>query len=474
MDEREAFFQDLCDNAHDLIQSVSPEGRFLYVNRSWRETLGYSADEVPSLAVTDVIDPASLDHCMRVMQDLLGGRQVADIEAYFRTKEGRRVAVEGSASCRFVDGRPVSTRGVFRDVTERNRVEEELERLFVLAQDLLCVAGMDGFLQHVNPAFSRLLGYTEKELLSTPFLQLVHPDDRSRAEEALGRSYAGQAIMDVEVRAVGKDGVAHDVAWRSTPSLERRLIYAVGRDVTEGKRLRALLERRTRELARSNEELEQFAYAASHDLRAPLRGLANLLDWLEEDLGDRPPPKAGERIGQMRDRVRGMETLMEDLLRYSRADRELHEPTEVSLSALLGDLVELLAPPPAFRVRLEEPLPTLVTPRPPLEQVFRNLLTNAFRHHDGPRGEVVVRARERDECYEFVVADDGPGVPETERERVFQIFHKLPSAGEKEGSGLGLAIVRRAVERAGGRVWIEPNVPRGAAFHFTWPKAPPE
>lgn len=473
MDEREAFFQDLCENATDLIQSVSPEGRFLYVNRAWRETLGYGPGDLPGLTVADVIDPASLDHCMRIMGELMGGTSVARIQAFFRAKDGRRVAIEGSASCRFESGRPVATRGIFRDVTERHRVEEELERLFVLAQDLLCVAGMDGYLQHVNPAFSRLLGYTEKELLSKPLLSFVHPDDRERAEEALGRSYGGEAIMDVEVRTLAKDGTSREVSWRSTPSLERRLIYAVGRDVTEARRLSALLEKRTQELARSNEELEQFASAASHDLRAPLRGLGNLLDWLEEDLGREAPAKARERMSQMRDRVRGMEMLMEDLLRYSRVDRDLHEPSEVSIAAMVGELANLLAPPPGIRLRLEEPLPTLTTARPPLEQVFRNLLANALRHHDRENGEVVVRARDRDDTVEFVVADDGPGIPEDERERVFQVFHKLPTAVRRDGTGLGLALVRRVVERAGGKVWVEPNEPRGSAFHFTWPKSLP-
>ncbi len=470
MEEREAFFQDLCENANDLIQSVTPDGKFLYVNRAWRNTLGYEPADIPGLTVFEVIDPASLDHCMRILKELLAGRPVAHIAALFRAKDGRRVAVEGSASCRFEDGKPISTRGIFRNVTDRNRIEEELERLFVLSQDLLCVAGVDGFFQHVNPSFVRLLGYTEEELLRTPFMEFVHPEDRQKTQDELQGLESGLPVIDFEVRSVGKDGRVHDISWRSTPLPERSVIYAVGRDITESKRVRALLERRTRQLARSNEELEQFAYAASHDLRAPLRGVQNLLDWLEEDLGPEPPPKARERIEQMRARIRRVESLTEDLLRYSRADRAQDAPARIEVGAMVRELVALLAPRAGIVVRTEDPLPVLEAPRPPLEQVFSNLLANAIRHHDRDRGEVVVRGTANADGYEFVVSDDGPGVPEAEREKIFQMFHKLPSGAVQDGSGLGLALVKRIVERAGGRAWVEPNSPRGAAFHFTWPR----
>src|SRR5262249_17119553 len=155
----EDFFRDLCDNAHDLIQSVSAEGKFLYVNRSWLQTLGYRPEDVADLTVFDIIHPDSLAHCQQVMQGLIEGKPAVDITAEFRARDGRAVPVEGSASARFEGGRLVSTRGIFRDVTKRRRAEEDLDNLFRLSLDLLCIAGTDGFFKRLNPAFEKVLGY---------------------------------------------------------------------------------------------------------------------------------------------------------------------------------------------------------------------------------------------------------------------------------------------------------------------------
>jgi len=474
MEKREAFFQDLCENAHDLIQSVAPDGRILYVNRAWREALGYAPEEVPGLHITQVIAPESLDHCMAIMGALMSGREVAEIEAKLLTKDGRRVAIEGSARCAFENGAPVSTRGIFRNVTLRNRAEEELEKLFNLSLDLLCVGGADGFFRQVNPTFARLLGYSEEELLGTPFLQFVHPEDRQKTQDELAQLERGTPTVDFENRVLAKDGHSVEIAWRSSPVTEQGLFYTIGRDVTESNRMRALLQKRTQELARSNEELELFAYAASHDLRAPLRGIRNLLDWLEEDLGSVLEDKSRQRIDQMRSRLSRMESLTEDLLQYSRVDRTKHESTQVDVGKLLSDLIALLALPPGMRTEIAGAMPVLRTARTPLEQILRNLLTNAARHHDRPEGVIRVEAVERGQSVEFIVSDDGPGIPETECERVFQMFHKLPGVASQEGSGLGLALVDRIVRRLGGRAWVTANEPRGAAFHFTWPKHVPE
>ncbi len=178
MAQRDDPFRDLCENASDLIQSVSPQGKFLYLNRDWKRTLGYTDQEVDGLNVMDVIHPDSRDHCRQIMGGLLDGASAVDIKTDFITKDGWRVPVEGSASCRFQDGRPVATRGIFRDVSRRRRAEDELDRLFTLSPDLLCIAGTDGYFKRVNPAFEKVLGYRPDELLSRAFVDFIHPDDK--------------------------------------------------------------------------------------------------------------------------------------------------------------------------------------------------------------------------------------------------------------------------------------------------------
>lgn len=469
MPDHEELFRDLCENADDLIQSVSPEGRFLYVNRAWLRTLGYRREEVSSVTFTDVIHPESLDHCRRMLDELLHGRPVVRVEAIFRAKDGHKVPVEGSATCRFEEGRAVSTRGIFRDVSDRNRARDELDQLFNLSLDLLCIAGTDGFFKQINPAFERVLGYTRDELLSRAFVEFVHPDDREVTIQAVERLAKGLPIVDFQNRYRAKNGRYLWLAWRSAPLVDRGLVYAVARDITESKRIEELMARQAEELSRSNAELEQFAYVASHDLRAPLRGIANLAEWIREDLPEKLPEKVEAHVAKLVRRIHRMERLTDDLLNYSRAGRERDTIEETDTGALVADLAQLLSPPDGFMIVAGPGMPVIETARSALEMVFRNLIGNAIKHHDRPDGKVRVAARRRGKFIEFSVADDGPGIAPKYHKQIFQMFHTLRPRDEVEGTGMGLALVRRLVEKAGGEVTLESEEGKGATFRFTWP-----
>jgi len=471
MEAPDRLFRDLCDNAYDLIQSVSPDGRFLYVNRSWLRTLGYRKEEVAGLRVFDVIHADCREHCQQVMQKLMQTGEAAQIEADFQAKDGRKVQVEGSATCSFQDGRPVATRGIFRDVTARKRAEEELDQLFNVSPDLLCIAGMDGYFKRINPAFGKTLGYTTEELLSRSFLDFVHPDDLEDTLGEMRRQRHGAPLMDFETRYRAKDGTYLCLAWRaSLPSPGQGLVYAVGRDITEHKRDQERLAQQAVELGRSNADLEQFAYVASHDLLAPLRSITQLADWLREDVEKGSREEASRHLEELQARVHRMETLTEDLLDYSRAGSEIGEVTEVDTAALVRELTFLLAPPEGLHVLADASLPVLATARAPLELVLRNLVGNAIKHHRSGEGEVVVSARHDGAFYLVSVADDGPGIAAKFHRQVFQMFQKLESRDRVEGNGIGLPLVQRIVEGFGGQVTLESSKGEGATFRFTWPE----
>jgi PAS domain S-box-containing protein len=470
MNRQRDLFRDLCENATDLIQSVTPEGRFLYVNRAWLDTLGYGREEVDGLTVFDVIHPDSREHCERVMRDVMRGEQAMRIEAEFRAKDGRKIAVEGTAQCMFRDGNPVATSGIFRDVSDRARARDELDRLFNLSLDLLCIAGTDGYFKHINPAFERVLGYTRQELLSRSFIEFVHPDDRQGTLREVENLASGRLVVDFRNRYRARDGSFRWLAWRASPLADQGLIYAVARDVTDEKRMQELMARQSAELARSNADLEQFAYVASHDLRAPLRAIANLSEWIEEDMPAELPEKVKGHIEKLRRRVERMENLTEDLLRYSRVGHEPEEICHVDTAEMIRDLTSLLAPPDGFTVEVAPGMPVFETVKAPLEQVFRNLIGNAFKHHDRTAGTVVFACSDVDPWYEFSVRDDGPGIPEKHQETVFAMFRKLESRDRVEGTGIGLALVKRIVESHGGNVRLESKLGEGSTFRFSWPK----
>lgn len=352
----------------------------------------------------------------------------------------------------------------------RSEVETHLRRLFMLSLDLMCVAGFDGYFKRVNPAFQRVLGYDREELLSCQFVEFVHPDDRDKTFREVESLAGGAVSVDFENRYRTRDGDYRWLAWRAAPMVDRGLIYAVARDITQQKADRQQLARQARELARSNADLEQFAHVASHDLRAPLRSIMTLAGFIEQDLGDEIPPKSKRHLVELRRRGMLMEALTEDLLVYSQAGREREESVRVDTSALVREIVFLLDPPEAFEVVADDSLPVVETVRGPLRQVLRNLIANAVKHHDRGEGEVRVSARDTGDRWEFAVADDGPGIGGEDQVRVSRVFAQPQTDAGAEGWGMGLVLVQRVVERFGGRVWLDSGPGRGATFRFEWPK----
>jgi signal transduction histidine kinase len=221
-------------------------------------------------------------------------------------------------------------------------------------------------------------------------------------------------------------------------------------------------------LERSNRDLDHFAYVTSHDLRAPLRGIANLSKWVEEDMGDALTPRSREHLHLLRGRVDRLEDLIQGVLDYSRAGRVAEEPVELDTAALVAEVVELLSPPPPVHVGIGD-LPTLSSTKTPLEQVFMNLLGNAIKH-GGTR--IDIGAEPVSDGWEFFVRDNGPGIPARFHDQIWGLFQTLKSRDRTETTGIGLAIVRRIVEAHGGRAWVESEEGRGATFRFTWPRTP--
>lgn len=240
-------FSDFFDSTNDLIQSVRPDRTFLYVNRAWRAALGYSDEDLQALSLLDIIHPEHHQHCLELFEHAMAGESLSHVETVFVSKEGHPIPVEGTVSIKFEDGQPVATQGIFRDVSERRRLEEERDRQFSMSLDLMCVAGTDGYFRRVNPRFEKLFGYTQEEFLSKPFFEFIHEDDRESTARMIERLGQGFDMVDFENRYRCKDGSVRWLEW-TCPALEpgADLLYAVARDITERKHVEDAIRVRDR------------------------------------------------------------------------------------------------------------------------------------------------------------------------------------------------------------------------------------
>jgi len=318
--------------------------------------------------------------------------------------------------------------------------------------------------------------------------QGVHPDDLPQCIEISQAAFSHREEFKQEYRLRRADGQYRWILETGIPRLTPDHEFAgyIGSciDISERKLAEEALRARADELARMaavlaetnavlekrNQELDQFAYVTSHDLKAPLRAIANLSHWIEEDIQAQLTDETRHQMALLRGRVHRMEALINALLQYSRAGRMNQKPELVKVDSLLSEVIDSLAPPPEFKVIVAPGMPTLITELLPLQQVFTNLMGNAIKHHHRRDGQVKISVLDQGDAYEFSVADDGPGIAPEYHGKIFVIFQTLQARDKVENTGVGLALVKKIVESKGGNIQLESTEGQGSTFRFTWPK----
>ncbi|MGB7416431.1 MAG: ATP-binding protein [Thermosynechococcaceae cyanobacterium] len=238
---------------------------------------------------------------------------------------------------------------------------------------------------------------------------------------------------------------------------------------TQLERANQLLANAMSSLNQRNQELDAFAYIVSHDLKAPLRGISNLSEWLIEDLQDQIPAENCQQLGLIQTRVFRMEAMIDGVLQYSRAGKQAIEKRSVDLRVLLQEVIDSLTPPKTFQFQLPETLPCIEVQALLLEQVFTNLISNAIKYHDRPDGRIQIACEDQGKHLQFSVIDDGPGIDPEHHQSIFDIFQTLSTAEQAKGTGIGLTIIKKIIEQQGGTIWVDSERDKGSAFSFTWP-----
>ena len=380
-----------------------------------------------------------------------------------------------------------------------NTMTGELQDMVALRRNILdstaeAIFGIDleGNCTFCNPSCIKMLGYeVEEDLLGRHMHDLIHhtrPDGSPYpVEECLIYKAIrdGEGTHDDSEVLWRKDGGGFPAEYWSHPMRrEGKLVGSVVTflDITERKaaekalqkahdELEERVEQRTADLNRSNKELENFAYVASHDLKAPLRGISNLSKWISDDLGDSVDDETKENLVLMHSRVERLEGLLDGLLRYSRVGRGDHKPEMVDSGELVFEISDYLSPPDGCEIEIAGGMPTFFTEKAPLEQVFLNLIGNAVKHRDKDELRITVSGKDAREFCSFEVRDNGPGIPEKFHERIFMMFQTLKPRDEMEASGMGLAMVKKLIDFNGGDILLESDPDeRNTVFRFTWKK----
>ena len=365
---------------------------------------------------------------------------------------------------------------VVRENILRQRSQAQLDRFFTLSLDMLCIAGTNGYFTRVSPSFTQTLGHSAEDLVTRPFLDFVHPEDRTATLAEMDKLRQGVPTIRFENRYRCKDGSYRWLAWKTQPDKSEGALYASARDVTHQKQaeeqiaqLNADLQRRAAELAEANRELESFSYSVSHDLRAPLRSIDGFSQVLLEDCADQLNDNGKDALNRVRKAATTMGELIDALLALSRVSRAELRAERVDLSALADTIAaELRESQPGRQVEFII-APDLVVEADPrlLRAMLANLLGNAWKY-TGQRGAARIEFGRTDKDGErvYFVRDNGVGFDMAYVGKLFGAFQRLHKQAEYAGTGVGLATVQRILHRHGGRAWAEAVPNEGATFYF--------
>jgi len=374
-------------------------------------------------------------------------------------------------------------------IISRQLVETERQRyqdLFEFAPDGYVVTDRFGMIQEANRAAAELIGVPQKALPGKPLFVFFAANDHATFYDLLQQLAQRQGALSWEAFLQRRDREKVPLIVNAAPIREPNGnicgIRWLLRDNTQQKKaeekmhtlnseLEARVEQRTAELRRSNEQLQQFAYVASHDLQEPLRAVSTYVQILADRYRSRLDSQADEFIHYAVDGASRMQELIRDLLNYSRAQTKEQELTETNCEEVVARVLESLqlSIAESMAAVTVDSLPVVMGDRQQLQQVFQNLLINALKFCGPEPPQIHIAAQPKEQEWVFSVRDNGIGLDQGHAERIFVIFQRLHTRREYPGTGIGLAICKRIIERHGGRIWVESEPGKGATFYFTLP-----
>jgi PAS domain S-box-containing protein len=474
-------FRQLLEFAPDAVVGVGREGRIELVNSQVEQIFGYRRDELLGEQIEKLIPeryhPVHEGHRSGYFGNPRTRSMGAGLELRARRRDGSEFPCEISLSSIVTDEGRMALAAV-RDVTERHQAEEDMRwyaAIIAFAAESIISVQPSGVIESCNPSAANLYGYSTEDMIGQPFELLSPPGLHVEMMERFAQAVSGSRVGPVETVRLRKDGTTFDSSLTLSPIRDAAGkvvgVASVSLDITERKLAEEELRRTSEQLARSNADLEQFAYVASHDLSEPLRTVSGFVQLLAERHGPELDGEASEYIAFASAGTARMQELLDGLLAYSRAGTmeqtlgrvDCRRTVERVLSGLESSIAEARA-----EIEVGE-LPVLVADPTQLEQLFQNLLANALKFRGSEPARIEITAEPTLDGHIVSVADHGIGIRPDYREQVFKMFTRLHSREEYAGIGAGLAICRQIAIRNGGRIWVEETPGGGSTFRFALP-----
>jgi PAS domain S-box-containing protein len=476
----------IVESSEDAVISEDLRGNVTSWNKGAQKMFGYAADEVLGKSIELVAAPVKTGEIAEIVRRIKTGDGVYQLETKRCRKDGREISVSLTASpMRDTKGKIVGISKIVRDITDRKQAEKTLvqvneelrnseERFRTLADfvpDMLWTTDATGKATYVSRRYQAYAGRRLQEFLDYGWSKIIHPHDQERVDQVWSESVQTGKPYEIEYRLKRADGVYRWYVARGVPIREANgeIIQWLGSstDIEE-------LKRTERALRRSNEELEQFAYAAAHDLQEPLRNVANSVGMLSRLFRDSLDERAAEWIDASIKGAQRMQAMVKDLLTYSRIVNDGQPPSvseanaEEAARTALQNLHSVLTDSQAL-VQSGQ-LPSVPVQETHLVQLFQNLIGNALKYRQPDVPPVIrVSAVSTGGEWQFAVADNGIGFDPAYADRIFKVFKRLHNRDEYPGNGIGLAVCARIVAHYGGRIWAEGKPGEGATFRFTLP-----
>jgi PAS domain S-box-containing protein len=479
--ESEEKFRSLAEQSPNMIY-IHSKGKVVYANKKCEEIMGCKREEFYSndFDFLTLIAPESTDLIKKNLNKHLEGEEIQPYEYTLISKAGERIEAINASKLIQYEGQKAIL-GVVTDITERKRAEEALrqseERLKVLfesAPDAIFLNDVKGNFVDGNKAAEEMVGYAKEELIGKNLSEtgLLSEEQIPKEVKHLKEIAMGKPTGPAEFTLKRKDGSYVIVEIRTFPVRigNQTLGLGIARDITERKKSELSQNELIKKVDKINRELNDFASIVSHDLKAPLRGIKTLANWILADCADKLGDQANEQINLLLDRVERMYNLIEGALQYSRLGQTKGKQIQVNLNNFVPEIINMVVPPENITVTIENELPVIEFEETHIMQVFQNLLSNAIKYMDKPKGWIKIGCVEQDGFWKFSVADNGPGIEDKHFEKIFKIFQALPTSPMFEGTGVGLTIAKKIVELYNGKIWVKSKVGQGSTFFFTLPK----